>query len=157
MAASTPQTAAGTIIGISASIPTAFTLAGYDISAMDYTAIGEITDGGTHGQKYNVVTHLPLSARGVQKFKGSFNNGTKTIQLAMSRDDAGQQVVAAALLSDANYAFRVIYQSGDRDFFSAKVVGFEKSTPNVDSIVSATLTLEIDSPSGSTIVEYNAP
>lgn len=157
MAASTPQTAAGTRIGISASVPSAFTLAGYDISAMDYTDIGEITDGGSHGAKYNVVTHLPLQNRGVLKLKGSFNNGTKVLQVAMSRDDAGQQLVAAALASDANYAFRVIYQSGDRDWFSGKVVGFEKNVGTTDSIVNATITIEIDAPSGSTIVEYNAP
>jgi hypothetical protein len=110
---------------------------------MDWTAIGEITDGGEHGREYALVTHMPIASRGVQKFKGSFNEGSKTLQLGLDNDDAGQVIALAALASDNDYSFRVVYQGGDVDYFQAKVMSFKKAATSVDSIRSASMTLEL--------------
>lgn len=152
------QTAAGTVIYISATQPETFDLAGYQSTDIVFSAIGEVTDAGSHGRKYAEITHKPIGSRGVQKFKGSFDIGQKTVQMALDMDDAGQDICRTAALSDADYSFKVAYPNGDADFFSAKVMSFEKSVSNVDSIVSATMMLSLTSSStGVGIVEYEAP
>ena len=151
------QTAAGTRISISAAIPATFDAAGYTASAVVFTPIGEIVDGGEHGREYAEVTHLPLSTRGVRKFKGSFNEGSKNLALALDEDDAGQQMLKAARDDDNDYSFEVRYPDGDRDFFQAKVMSFRKATPGADSVVSATCTLAITaSNTGIGVVEVPA-
>lgn len=64
---------------------------------------------------------------GTQKFKGSFNEGQKTLQLALDEDDAGQILLKAALNSDDDYSFQVEYQGGGIDYFQAKVVSWQKA------------------------------
>ena len=146
------ETVAGTTIGISAGVPTTFTAAGY--AALTFSTIGEITDGGSHGRTYAEVTHMPIGNRGKQKFKGSFDEGNKTLQLAISGADAGQVLTKAALLSDNPYAFKVLYQGGAIDYFQARVMSFAKATAGVDSILTATVTLAlITSSTGVGIVE----
>lgn len=151
------HTAAGTVISISASQPATYDAAGYQSTDIVWSAIGEITDGGTHGRKYAEVTHKPIGSRGVQKFKGSFDEGQKTLQMGLDLDDAGQTLALAALASDNEYSFQVAYPNGDIDFFQARVMSFEKQTSNVDSIVSATMMLSLTTTSaGVGIVTVNA-
>jgi len=135
------QTVAGAVLSVSAGIPATFTEAGY--GALTLTAIGQITDAGQHGRVYNVVTHNPIGSRGTQKFKGSFNEGQKVLTIGIDDDDAGQTLAIAALNSDNDYSFEVAYQDGSLDYFQAKVVGFQKSMTGVDTMLTATLTLEI--------------
>jgi hypothetical protein len=151
-------TAAGTIISISAATPATFDAAGYTASPMVFTPIGEITDGGEHGREYSEVTHTPLAKRGTQKFKGSFNEGTKQLALAIDDDDAGQLLAEAALDSDDNYSFEIRYPSGRRDYFQAKVMSFKTSTPGTDSVVAGTISLSITTNSdGIGVVKVPAP
>lgn len=150
------QTVAGTTIGISAAQPATFNAAGY--AALTFTNIGEITDGGEHGKTYAEVTHNPIDTRGTQKFKGSFNLGNKTLQLAIDDDDAGQTLAKAALESDNDYSFEVTYQDGAIDYFQAKVMSFSKAATSVDSIRSATVTLALTTTkTGVGIIEVAAP
>lgn len=151
------ETVAGTTIAITAQTPITFDEAGYADTGMDFINIGEITDGGEHGREYAEVTHMPIATRGVQKLKGSFNEGTKTLQLALDGDDAGQIILKEALVSDADYSFKVTYQGGDIDYFQAKVMSIKKAATSVDSIRSASVQLSITtSPSGVGIIEVIA-
>lgn len=152
------NTAAGTVIAISAQIPATFDQAGYEASAMVFTNIGEITDGGEHGGTHALVTHMPIASRVVQKFKGSRDEGNKTIQMGLDHDDAGQVILKAAQASDNNYSFRVSYPGGDFDYFQAKVMRFSKATTGVDTIISATTELAIvGSSAGIGVVEVTGP
>jgi hypothetical protein len=147
-------TVAGTTIGISASLPATYDVAGY--AALTYTTIGEVVDGGAHGRTYNEVTSNPIDTRATQKYKGSYNEGTKTLQLDMDNQDAGQALLKTALNSDNDYAFEVAYPNGDIDYFIAKVMSFEKATGSVDSMRSATVSLSITTAAdGTGIVESN--
>jgi hypothetical protein len=137
------ETVAGTNIYISATTPATMDEAGYESSDVVWSRIGEITDGGEHGKEYALVTHMPIDTRGVKKFKGSFNAGSKTLQLAQDADDPGQVILLAALDSDNDYSFKVLYQGGDADYFQAKVMSYRKAANGVDSIRSATVTLEL--------------
>lgn len=140
------QTVAGASIAISATNPATFDASGYAavFSASPGPAvIGQITDAGQHGRVYNVVTHNPIGSRGTQKFKGSFNEGQKVLTVGIDEDDAGQTLAITALDSDNDYSFKVLYQDGSIDYFQAKVIGFQKSMTGVDTMLTATLTLEI--------------
>ena len=151
------QTVAGTKISISASIPATFNAAGY-AAVTGWAQIGEITDGGSHGKTYAEVTHNPIDTRMTQKFKGSINIGTKTLNLAIDDDDAGQILVKTALDSDSDYSFKVAYQDGAIDYFQAKVMSFEKATASVDSIRTATVNLALTgTKTGVGIIEVAAP
>lgn len=146
------ETVAGTAFGISAGVPATFNAAGY--AALTYSTIGEITDGGSHGRVYAEVTHMPIGNRGTQKFKGSFNEGNKTLQLAINGTDAGQVLLKTALASDNAFAFKVLYQGGAIDYFQARVLSFSKATAGVDSILTATVELSLTtSTTGVGIVE----
>jgi hypothetical protein len=107
------QTSAGTTIAISAVLPATDDAAGYN--ALTWAAIGEVTDLGEFGREYATVTHNPVASRRTIKRKGSYNDGTMALQLALDRDDAGQILVKTALASDANKAFRITYQDGSKE------------------------------------------
>jgi hypothetical protein len=147
------STVAGTIIGISASQPATFDEAGYE--ALSFTTIGNIEDGGSHGRRYAEVTFNPIDDRGTQKFKGSFNEGNKTLQIAYDSDDGGMTLLRAALNSDNDYSFEVAYPNGDIDWFQAKVMSLEIATGSVDSMIMATVELSITTnDAGVGIVQY---
>lgn len=146
-------TVAGTKIGISAVLPATYDVAGY--GALTFGNIGNIEDGGEHGRGYAAVTFNPIDTRATRKFKGSFNEGSKTLSIGYNSDDAGMVVLKIALNSDNNYAFEVEYPDGDIDYFVAKVMTLTKATGGVDSIRMASVTLDIDTDeaTGTGIVE----
>lgn len=138
----TAMTSAGTTLGISASAPPTFNEAGFE--GLSYTTIGEVTDiGGDIGRSYNLVTHNPLETRATRKYKGSYNAGSVTLQLAIDRADAGQILAKAALLSDADYSFCLTFQDGSITYFRGKVMSFPVNPASVDSITAGTITIEI--------------
>jgi hypothetical protein len=142
MAATTSVfTVAGTTLGISASAPATYDAAGY--AALTFTNIANIEDGGSHGRTYAEVTFNPIDSRGTQKFKGSFNEGNKTLSVGLNSDDAGMILLKTALASDNSYSFKVAYQNGDVDYFQARVMSLSKATGSVDSIVMASIELSI--------------
>jgi hypothetical protein len=79
-----------------------------DAATDTYIEIGEVIEIGAFGRVYNQVTHTPLASRGVQKLKGSFNDGDPVVQLAKDINDDGQAAVLAALPIDADYNFKVV-------------------------------------------------
>lgn len=137
------RTSAGTTLKVSATTPETFDQAGYESTDVVYSTVGEVTNFGEFGRVYNLVTHSPVATRGVQKFKGSFNEGTMELQLGLDTDDAGQVIMKAAALSDNDYTFLVTTQNGDKYYFQAKVMGFRVNVGSVDQITSASVTLEL--------------
>ena len=85
-----------------------------------------------------------MASRRTIKRKGSYNDGTMTLQLALDRDDAGQILAKTALGSDANQAIRLTYQDGSKDYFSAMVMSFKTNVGSVDQILSGSINLEIN-------------
>lgn len=145
-------TTAGTKLGISAGVPATYDVAGY--AALTYTNVGNIEDAGEHGRVYAEVTFNPIAERGTQKFKGSFNEGNKTLSIGYDSDDAGMILLKTALNSDNDYAFEVEYPNGDIDYFQAKVMSLVKQASTVDTIRMVSVELSITtSSSGVGIVE----
>jgi len=142
----TVATTAGTTIAVSASAPATYDSAGY--GALSFTTVGEVTNLGSFGREYALVTHNPIGTRATQKYKGSYNEGQIAMEVGLDTDDAGQDLLATASASDSNYSFKVTAQNGDVYYFIAKVMSFKRNFGGVDQITSATITLEITSSSG---------
>jgi hypothetical protein len=142
----TVRSSAGTTIGISATAPATFNVAGYD--AVAFTTIGEVTDLGEFGRVYNLIKHNPIGNRGTVKLKGSYDEGQINMQLGLDTVDAGQVIAKAASLSDADYYFEIITQNGDKYWFPAKVMSFKVSVGGVDSVTSANIGLELTTAAG---------
>lgn len=134
------QTLVETTISVSATLPATFDDIGY--AALTFSAIGQVTDWTPGGQVYNVVTSNPIAQRSTDKYKGTFNNGADSITVNRDDDDAGQVIIQAALISDADQAFEVTYQDGTIDYFTGKVVSFDTVAGGADSIVQKTISLE---------------
>ena len=140
------RTSAGTTLKVSAAAPATFNSAGY--TALTFTAVGEITDLGEFGREYALVTHNPVGNRSTQKFKGSFNEGTINLSLGLDTDDAGQVLLKTASNADTPYSFEIVTQNGDKYYFQAMVMSFKVGVGSVDSITTATVTLELTTSSG---------
>ena len=142
----TVRTSAGTTLRVTASAPATFNASGYNnlfTASPNPPLVGEVTDLGEFGREFALVTHNPVGTRGTQKFKGSFNEGTMTLSIGLDTDDAGQILMKAASLSDDDYSFMVTTQNGDKYYFQAKVMSWKVGVGSVDSITTATATLEI--------------
>ena len=151
----TVRTSAGSTIKLSASAPATFDASGYN--ALSYTTVGEASDLGEFGREFALVTHMPVSTRGTQKFKGSFNEGSLTIQMGLDTDDSGQILAKAASMSDNAYSFLITTQNGDKYYFQARVMSFKVNIGGVDTITAATMMVEITtSATGVGIVEVLA-
>lgn len=138
-AASKVITAAGTQFAVSATLPATHDLVGF--SALSYTDIAEIVDGGSAGKTFNKVDHSPLGEREVLSIKGSFTQGTRSLSLGRDISDAGQALLLQGLESDNAYAFRVTYQNGDVSFFTATIDSYTDDIGTIDSIVGSTVSL----------------
>lgn len=138
----TAKTSAGTTLAISASAPATFNQAGFE--ALSFTEIGEITNiDGQIGRTYNTVSHNPLASRATQKLKGSYNSGSVSAQYAIDRDDAGQALVDAALISDAPYSFELTEQDGTKIYFRGLVMGNPVTPGSTDTVTGGSISIEI--------------
>lgn len=138
----TAQTSAGYVLSIGTTAATA--------STDTYQSIGEITNVPAFGKSFQEVTHNPVGNRETQKFKGAYNSGSVTIDLAMDVNDAGQSDVLDALDSDDLYNFRLEYNDaatggghGSYRYFKARVMSYTENPGNVNSVVTAQIMLGI--------------
>ena len=136
-------TTAGTKLYASAALPATYDQTGYE--ALTYTEVGEITDVGEYGKEYNLVTHIPLATRRTQKLKGSYNQGSLSLQMAYDPADLGQAILVTALDSDDSISYKVVDQDGTADYFTGQVMSYRKNIGAIDTIRSASTTIEIDS------------
>lgn len=73
-----------------------------------YTQIGEVTKISSYGRTYNEIKHNPLASRGTQKFRGSFEDGSLTLDMADDSGDAGQLLLQTYLDTDFDYNFKIV-------------------------------------------------
>lgn len=139
--ASNAFTSAGTTIGIVSGDPASYDATGFE--ALTFDTIGEVTDLGEFGREYSLVTHNPLGDRQTVKRKGSYNDGSISMTVARTPDDAGQTVLQTALDSDENFSFNVTLQDGTELYFQAQVLSYTTNVGTVDQITTASVTIEI--------------
>lgn len=137
-------TSAGTTFSISASLPATYDATGYQ--ALTFTLVGEVSELGEFGREYNLVTFNPLGDRGTVKRKGSYNDGTISVQMARVPSDAGQTILVAAVDSDNSYAIEIVLQDGTTFYTTAQIMSYTTNVGSVDQITSSTVNVEIDTP-----------
>jgi hypothetical protein len=142
MSVSQAFTSAGTTFAIGAA-PATYDAAGF--AAVTFTTVGEITDIGSYGKKYNLVTHMPLADRRVVKRRGSYNNGTLQVKLAKAKtSDAGQTALKAAVDSDNSISVKIVLQNNEINYFTAQVMSLVTNVGGVDQITGYEVELELD-------------
>jgi hypothetical protein len=145
MPASKVRTSAGTKLYIAdpiAALKTTYTTANFDTGS--YVEVGEITDLGSFGKKYNLVTFNALGDRKTVKRAGSYNNGTLSLKMGDAVTDVGQVKLKTASDSDQSYAFKVVTQSGSIYYFTGQVLGWTLEVGSVDQIMGLSADIEID-------------
>ena len=115
----------------------------------NWEEIAEVVNIPAFGRAYTEVTHTPLGNRAVQKFKGSFDDGTIDIEMAQDLTDPGQAALWDALDDDTPYNFRITLNDAPEGgtpttyTFKARVMSYQSEPGSVDSVVSATAQLGI--------------
>lgn len=135
------QSAAGSKFSLSAAAPATYTAAGF--AALTFTEVGEVTQMGDFGKTYATVTHNPLSDRKTYKLRGSYNNGSLSLSLALDTADAGQDLAATASESDTAYSIKIELQDGTIFYTTGLVMSFVRNVGTVDTVVSATVAVEL--------------
>jgi hypothetical protein len=119
------ETLAGARIGISASLPTTYDAAGYDVSSLQFTPIGDVENYGNHGVVAAVTEFTPVDTAVVTKLKGSKNYGTMTMSMAYIPGSAGQLLVRTASESNAHHSVEIRYPDGEYHYLDVLVTKFE--------------------------------
>jgi hypothetical protein len=117
---------AGAIVGISATIPTTFDAAGYDISGTVYTPVANVESVGNHGMTAAVSSFTPVDTETVAKVKGSKDYGTIALSIGYVPSDAGQALLkTASEAPQTHYSIELRYQDGETHYLDVIVTKFE--------------------------------
>lgn len=139
----TSVTFAGTQISVSAGNPATYDSSGF--GALTYTAIGEISSApGNGGFKFEDVSYTVLGVRATKHLKGTSDQDEEEMEVVVVRSDAGQKLLKAALQSDNQYAFKVVYNNGEIDYFQALVTGFSGQGGDSNTVRMATINFRRD-------------
>ncbi len=134
-------TSAGSVISIGDAAPATYDKVGFE--AVAWTEIGEVTTIPEFGRLYTSVQHKPLGDRQTVKRKGSFDDGSTTIQYAIDESDTGQANIEGFIDSDLDQSIRIVLQSGKHIYFEAQVMSNPITIGSVDDITMKSVQLEI--------------
>jgi hypothetical protein len=150
----TTETVAGSVLSVSAALPSTFDATGY--AALTWVAIGELTDiGAVKGRTYNTSTHAPIGVPMQISKKASYTLPNGEFTCGWDEADAGQILIeTAANSASAVYAFKLTKQGGDIRYFTAQVMQFVENLGTVDNVVQGQFTLlrQTDTITGEIIV-----
>jgi hypothetical protein len=136
------RTSAGTTIAVSASAPASYNLSGF--VALTFSLIGEITNVGDFGKRFNKVEHKPIGPRRIVKRKGMYDNGALPLEIGRDYEDEGQVLLKAACETDDSYSYEVTLQCGSKYYFSAQAMDYILRVGEADNITGISCNLEID-------------
>lgn len=142
----TVQTSTGIVVSLVEGAPATYDQAGFE--ALSYTQLGEVTNIPEYGASAAVVEHNPLETGITEKFKGFTNYGSTSFELGRDGSDAGQALVAAATdPTDASFnsifSVEVAFSDGSKQYFTAKPFSYTTNPGAANSIVAATVQVEI--------------
>lgn len=136
-------TTAGSTLSVVNALPTTYDQSGF--ATLSYTEVGEITNLGEFGKEYTLVTHNPIADRRTRKRKGSYDQGSLSLEMARVTSDAGQALLLAGQDIDTSHSFKLVLQDGTVIYFTAQIMSFKTSLGDVNSITSASCEVQIDS------------
>ena len=136
------MTSAGSTLSIATGSPTTYDAAGF--TSLSYVTVGEVVDiGEITNREYSVVNHAPVGGRIVKVFKGSYKMGSLQIKMGRDNTNAGQTALRAALLSDADYSFKVTLQDLSKIHFVGKITSLKTAVGSADQITGLNCTIEL--------------
>lgn len=128
------ESLAGARIGISASLPATYDVAGYDASSLQFTPIGEVENYGNHGMSATVTEFTPVDTATVAKVKGSKNYGTMSLSMANLPSNAGQALLKTAAESLAHYSVELRYPDDEYHYLDVIVTKLEYADGGVNDV-----------------------
>lgn len=100
---------------------------------------------GALGDSREVISTALINSGRVQKQPGTKNAGTMENNFAIIPADAGQTALKAAQAAGLNYAFRIIWTTGEVQYFIAMVATQTRTGGSADTVQMLSATLEINS------------
>ena len=142
------QTTTGITLGIAEGEPATLDAAGFE--AMSYTEIGQLTNVPEFGPTISVVESTPLKTAIVEKFVGSVNYGSQTLEADFDDEDAGQDLVTDAVTVGSasfgkQFSIELTYASGAKRYYLGRFFSATENPGTVDSMVGLSMNLEINS------------
>lgn len=137
---STPRTAGGTTVSISATLPASITATAY--GAVSFTLVGEVTNIGELGKVWSTTAHQALAKKYPDHFKATYDNAAITLQAAYAPGDAGQVIVKAAVESTSAYSFKITFPDGEVEYFEALVLSAAVTPGASADIVGANIQIQ---------------
>ena len=125
-------TSAGTKIYISAGQPATNDASGY--GALTFTEIKEVTDIGSIGAEFGLVTHMPVADPTTYKLKTNSNTGQLALKGARVTTDAGQTLLRTAAASRASHSIKITLANGVNLFVQGLVMGYTTNIAGVANI-----------------------
>ena len=118
-----------------------------------YTLIGEVETIGEYGDEANNVEFLSIGDARVRNQKGARNAGQLSITCGNDTTDTGQLAIRAAVDSNLNYPFKVVYNdkatamgTGSVEYFRALVMSRRLNPAGADDITRITFNCGINTP-----------
>jgi hypothetical protein len=134
-------TSAGSVVSLGDAAPATYDKAGFE--AVTWGVVGEITQVPEFGRVYTGSQHKPLASRKTVKRKGSYNDGSTTMQYGVDEADTGQASLEALVDNDADQAFRIVLQTLKHLYFTAQIMSNPITIGSVDDITTKSVQLEI--------------
>ena len=133
----------GATISISATLPATYDVAGYDVSSIVFTKIGEVENYGNHGMTAAVTEFTPIDTGVVTKVKGSKNYGTISLTMGNLPSNAGQVLLKTASESSARYSVEIRYPDNEYHYLEVLVSKLEYQDGSVNDVQKLAVDLAI--------------
>lgn len=137
------ESLAGARIGISAALPATYDVAGYDVSSLVFTPIGQVENKGNHGLQATISTFTPIDTAVVTKLKGSKDYGTLSLTLGNLPSDAGQVLLKTASESSSRYSIEIRYPDDEYHYLEVLVSKLEYVDGSVNDVQKLNVDLAI--------------
>lgn len=113
------------------------------------TEIGLIESMGEHGRVFDPVPFQAVADGRTYKLRGGHNDGQFQLTIGQDLTDAGQAALKSYVTADQNtYPFKITIVGADASYdtiyFGAKVMSFRTTLGATNSVIRATVTLEIN-------------
>lgn len=115
------------------------------------TEIGLIEQAGDFGRVFDLVSFQAIADGRTYKLKGGYNDGQFTLTVGQDLSDSGQAALLSYVVGNqSTYPFKMTFTGADASFdtvyFGAKVMSFKTMMGAANSVIRATITLEINTP-----------
>lgn len=138
------QTALGLTLAVSAGEPATYDIAGF--AALTFIDVGDVETVPEFGGSSQVIEFINITTGLVQKFKGSFNAGSLSVNLGRDITDVGQIVLKDGAVPTDNtvHSFSFTETGGDIIYVTGIVTSYTVNYSDANSVTKATVVLELD-------------